>query len=225
MTKGIEGLAAEIVRLQGELDREIERRRKALGWSLKGKLVAFEQGLVAEQRKLRIGLAPYFSRASLATVVTAPLIYSLIVPILLIDLWTSLYQAICFRAYGIVRVRRRDYIALDRSRLAYLNGIEALNCLYCSYGNGVIAYVREVASRTEQYWCPIKHAVRISAPHDRYRAFVDYGDAEGYRQRLDAFRTALRDETGPDEVDPGKALGSVVPPSVSSRISDGSGRP
>lgn len=225
MTQRLEALAAEIVRLQGELDREIERRRKALGWSLKGRFIAFEQGLVTEQRKLRTGLAAYLRRSSLGAMLTAPVIYSMIVPLVLIDLWTSLYQAICFRAYGIVRVRRSDYIALDRGRLAYLNGIEALNCLYCSYGNGVIAYVREVSSRTEQYWCPIKHAVRISAPHDRYRAFLEYGDAEGYRGRLEAFRAALREVPGHGPDEPADAGGITPTASVSSRISGDQGAP
>lgn len=213
----MEALAEEIVRLQGELDREIERHRKSLGWSIKGRLAAFEQGLVAEQHKLRVGIASYLGRSSIGAVLTAPIIYSMIVPLVLIDLWTSLYQAICFRTYGIVRVRRSDFIALDRGRLAYLNGVEALNCLYCSYGNGVIAYVREVSSRTEQYWCPIKHAVRISAPHERYRAFLEYGDAEGYRDRLESFRSALRDEAQAQSID---ASETDVPAasSVSSRI-------
>jgi hypothetical protein len=106
----------------------------------------------------------------------------------------SLYQAVCFRAYGIPRVRRGDYIVFDRQHLAYLNAIEVLNCLFCGYANGLVAYVREVSSRTEQYWCPIKHALRISDPHRRYRQFVEYGDAEGYRERLAAFREALRTE-------------------------------
>ena len=104
----------------------------------------------------------------------------------------------CFRAYGIARVSRSDYIALDRGRLAYLNWIEALNCAYCGYGNGVIAYVREISSRTEQYWCPIKHAVRISDPHKRYYEFLEFGDAEGYRARLESFRAGLRNGTGGD---------------------------
>ena len=125
---------------------------------------------------------------------TAPVIYSMIVPFLLIDGWASLYQAICFRAYRIPRVRRGDYVVFDRRKLAYLNWIEALNCVYCGYANGVTAYVREIGSRTEQYWCPIKHALRISDPHQRYVEFLEYGDAEGYRARLDAFRNQLRDE-------------------------------
>lgn len=192
MTARMEEIAREIVRLQTELDREIERRRKVLGWSLKKHLVQFEKGLVAEQRRLRVSAARFIVRSSLGSILTAPIIYAMIVPLVLLDLWASVYQAICFRAYGIARVRRSDYIIFDRGRLAYLNWIEALNCLYCGYGNGVIAYVREISSRTEQYWCPIKHALQISDPHRRYYQFLEFGDAQGYRARLDAFRAALR---------------------------------
>ncbi len=192
MTARMHELASEIVRLQVELDREIEQRRKILGWRLKARIVEFEHGVTLEHRRLRANVAGFLARSSLIVVVTAPVIYSLIIPFMLIDAWASLYQAICFRAYRIPRVRRRDYILLDRGHLAYLNWIEALNCLYCGYGNGVVGYVREIAARTEQYWCPIKHALRVSDPHQRYYQFLDYGDAEGYRARLGEFRERLR---------------------------------
>jgi hypothetical protein len=117
------------------------------------------------------------------------------VPIALLDLWISVYQAICFRAFGIARVRRSAYIVIDRQHLAYLNAIEKLNCVYCGYANGVFAYVREIAGRTEQYWCPIRHARRVRAPHIHYRHFVDYGDADGYRRRLIPLRQDLTEET------------------------------
>ena len=200
MTARMKELAREIVRLQTELDREIEKRRRALGWSIRERLVRFEDGIVAQQRQFRVGLAGFIKRAPLATILSAPIIYSMIVPLVLLDIWASVYQAVCFRAYDISRVRRSDFIALDRGRLAYLNWIEALNCAYCGYGNGVIAYVREISSRTEQYWCPIKHAVRISDPHQRYYEFLEFGDAEGYRARLESFRAGLREpeKGGPD---------------------------
>ena len=192
MTARLEALAAEIVRLQGELDREIEKQRTTLGWRLRAGLVEFEDGLVTQHRRFRQGMARFLGGASFGTVATAPVIYSLIIPLVLIDAWASLYQAVCFRAWGIVRAPRSHYVVLDRGRLAYLNGIEAVNCVFCEYANGVIAYVREIASRTEQYWCPIKHALRITDPHERYARFLEYGDAEGYRARLEAFRVALR---------------------------------
>jgi hypothetical protein len=126
------------------------------------------------------------------TVLTAPVIYSLAVPFVVMDAWVSFYQAVCFRAWGIARVRRSRYFAIDRHKLAYLNGIEKLNCLFCSYANGLIAYVREIAARTEQYWCPIHHARRVRHPHDYYKAFAPYGDPEAYHRVLPRLRQSLR---------------------------------
>jgi hypothetical protein len=128
---------------------------------------------------------------------TAPVIYSLLLPILLLDLWASLYQQICFRVYGIARVRRSDYLVIDRDLLPYLDPVDKLNCAFCGYANGVIAYVREIASRTEQYWCPIKHAHAPASVHRRYRRFAPYGDARAYRRRAAALRAQLRARAGP----------------------------
>jgi len=191
-------LATEIVRLQGELDREIEARRKVLGWEFKKGVVEFDQGITMVHRKLRVGMTKFLARSPIATILVSPVIYSMVLPILLVDIWASLYQAICFRVYRIPQVRRSDFVVIDRERLAYLNWIEALNCVYCDYGNGAIAYVREIASRTEQYWCPIKHALKITDPHQRYYQFLEYGDADGYRARLDQFRDQLRTDPKQD---------------------------
>lgn len=191
MTQRMKEIARTIVELQVELDREIEFRRRALGVRVHDRLVEFERGIVIEQRKLKTSVRVFLARSSFGVIITAPVIYSMLLPLVLLDIWISVYQAICFRAYGIARVERRDYIAFDRGRLAYLNWVEALNCAYCAYANGVIAYAREIGSRTEQYWCPIKHALRISDPHQRYYEFLEFGDAEGYRTRLAAFRELL----------------------------------
>ncbi len=191
----MQDLASEILRLQEELEHEIAERRQSLGWHvIKEKLIEFEEGVKAGHRRLRITIPRFLINSTAATVATAPLIYSLVIPFALLDLWMSLYQAVCFRVYGIPLVRRAQYVVIDRQHLAYLNGIEILNCVYCGYANGVIAYVREIASRTEQYWCPIKHALRVKDPHQRYFEFLEYGDAEGYRRRLMEFRDRLRAE-------------------------------
>ena len=191
MTQRMKEIARTIVELQVELDREIEFRRRALGVRVHDRLVEFERGIVIEQRKLKTSVRAFLARSSFGANITAPVIYSMLLPLVLLDIWISVYQAVCFRAYGIARVERRDYIAFDRGRLAYLNWVEALNCAYCAYANGVIAYAREIGSRTEQYWCPIKHALKISDPHQRYYEFLEFGDAEGYRTRLAAFRELL----------------------------------
>lgn len=134
---------------------------------------------------------------------TSPVIYSLIIPFALADLWVSLYQAICFRAYGIEQVRRARYFALDRAKLPYLNTLEKLNCAYCTYVQGVIAYVREIAARTEQYWCPIKHAEERPDAHERYASFAAYGAAAELAERKSQLRAELQRDK--------RSLGSLAP--------------
>jgi hypothetical protein len=139
-------------------------------------------------RRLRQSIPSFLAESSVLNLMTAPLIYSLVLPLVLLDLWVTVFQALTFRIYGIPTIRRRQYFVIDRHRLAYLNGIEKLHCFYCSYANGLFAYAREIAARTEQYWCPIKHARRVRDEHSRYQRFVEYGDAESYRRRLAALR-------------------------------------
>ena len=198
MNEKLIGIVDQIQKLQGELDREIAKRRKDLGYSLSGHLVEFEKAAAEGHRALRIGVLKYLREAGILAVLTAPVIYAVVVPILILDVSVTLYQHICFRAYRIPRVRRADYMIFDRQHLRYLNWIEALNCLYCSYANGVIAYAREIAGRTEKYWCPIKHAFRAQDPHQHYFEFLDYGDADGYRARLADFRARLAEAGSKD---------------------------
>ncbi|MGE0447931.1 MAG: hypothetical protein AB7P99_22100, partial [Vicinamibacterales bacterium] len=122
---------------------------------------------------------------------TTPVIYALLVPFVFVDVSVRLYEAVCFPIYGIASVQRAAYFVHDRYRLPYLTAVERLNCLYCSYVNGVLGYVQEVASRTELYWCPIKHARSARSPHARYRQFADYGDAMAYHRGLPTFRASL----------------------------------
>ena len=63
--------------------------------------------------------------------------------------------------------------------------------MYCGYGNGLIEYIREIFARTEQYWCPIKHAKRAQKTHPYVELFSDYGDAEHYKERLAELRKQL----------------------------------
>ena len=192
MSVDIDALSAEIRKLEQKLEAEFARRRAGLRFGLERGRVVFEQEVVRRHKQMRTHVARYIFGARLATILTAPVIYSLIIPIALLDLWVSLYQAICFRAYRIPQVKRGRYMIFDRAALGYLNAIEKLNCAYCSYANGVFAYAREVGSRTEQYWCPIKHAKRAYGAHPRYAAFEDYGDGAVYREHLMAQRAAVR---------------------------------
>jgi hypothetical protein len=150
-----------------------------------------ERDLQRAERRLKQNIPSYLLESRPLNLLAAPMIYSMIVPIAILDIWISIYQFVCFPLFGISRVRRRDYIVIDRHRLSYLNGIEKLNCVYCGYANGVFGFVREITARTEQYWCPIQHRRRPRNTHARYRRFLKYGDGEGYRRRLPELRRGL----------------------------------
>jgi len=192
MENEIDDLVRKLVRLEDEIERRIEAQRAQFRYRMEARRAIFEEGVLRQHRKIRTGLLTFLRTSPLAALIVAPAVYGLIVPLVLLDLSVTVFQWVCFTAWGMERIRRADYVIVDRHRLAYLNGIEKLNCAYCGYANGVIAYAREAASRSEQYWCPIKHALRVRTPHHRYRGFVDYGDAEGFRARLDALRAAVR---------------------------------
>lgn len=193
MTPRIAELLSRIQTLEDELAQELDKGLSLHGFSLKGKIIAFEREVIERHRTLRLGLVRYLTQSSLPTQLSAVVIYSLVIPLVLLDGWVSLYQTICFRIYGIPQVGRSGYVVFDRHHLAYLNWLEATNCAFCGYANGVIAYAREIAGRTEQYWCPIKHAALIRDPHQRYLKFLEYGDAENYRTQLEEYRRKLRE--------------------------------
>jgi hypothetical protein len=189
MPPTLEDLLARIKDLENQVDDEYARLRAAF----EERRNALAGRFLELQRRQKVGLWRYLRGARLAVLLTAPIIYSGWVAFLLLDLFVSVYQAVCFPIYGIPKVRRADYLVFDRGDLPYLNIIEKFNCFYCSYGNGVVAFAREVAARTEQYWCPIKHARRLHGAHERYPRFFEHGDAEAFRQGLER----LRQQYGP----------------------------
>lgn len=189
MKSKIDELLERIAALQDELEAEYRNTREE--WERKKTELADE--FLRQQRRYKTSLFRFLVRSRILVLLTAPVIYAGWVPFLLMDVFVTIYQTICFPVYRIPRVKRRDYIVFDREDLPYLNLIEKFNCFYCSYGNGVAAYTREVAARTEQYWCPIKHARRIRSAHDRYPKFFDYGDAEAYKQGLQRLRRQYED--------------------------------
>lgn len=182
MASSIDQLMGQIATLQAELEAELAIQRANLNYTLRSGRIRFEQEVLRAHKAMRVNLTRYVLNAGVMHVVTAPVIYSLIVPLVLLDIFVSLYQAVCFPVYGIEKVKRGDYLIFDRYHLAYLNLLEKINCAYCSYGNGLLGYTREIAGRTEQYFCPIKHAKRVVAAHEGYDRFAEFGDAAAFRK-------------------------------------------
>ena len=188
----LDDLLARLSQLEEEFEQKIEAQRASFRYELEKGRAVFERSVIAEHRRIKTGLVHFLRGSTLGCLLLSPFIYFLIVPLVLLDFSVWLFQTVCFSVWGIEHVRRSDYVILDRHRLAYLNGIEKLNCFYCGYANGLIAYVQEIAGRTEQYWCPIKHALRTKSAHRRYRDFVEFGDAEAFHARLEEFRDQVR---------------------------------
>lgn len=162
-------------------------------YELRGRAVWFSEEMKREHRRLKTSMWRYIRHSRFFVAITAPLIYGCVIPFLLLDLFVTSYQAFSFPIYGIPKVRRSDYLMFDRGKLCYLNLLERLNCQYCAYANGLLAYVVEVAARTEQHWCPIKHAHKNLAPHSRYSHFLPYGNANVYRERIEEVRQDFGD--------------------------------
>ena len=191
MNDRIHQLLTQMATLEGDLREALHEQETSMLFEIRGKRVEFEHSVRQAHRRLKTGLFRWLVSNRPQNLITGPIIYSMIIPLLILDLCVTLYQALCFPIYRIARVRRANYIVLDRQHLEYLNFIEKFHCTYCGYASGLVAYAYEIVARTEEYFCPIKHARRILGTHSRYPRFLDYGEAADYEARLEEYRIAL----------------------------------
>lgn len=191
MKSRISELLEEIREREEELEDAIKTHEVEFLYRLEGTKIKFEQVVEEAHRKLKVGIFQWLRKSNPVNILSAPVIYAMIFPFMLLDLTISIYQLICFSLYNIQKVDRKKYIVIDRQNLSYLNSIEKLNCMYCGYVNGLISYSCEIVARTEQYWCPIKHAKKVLGSHRRYAYFSDFGDPIDYHKHLLKMRELL----------------------------------
>ena len=194
MNERIRNLLDQMAALEAELRVAVQEQESSVLFKIHGKRVEFERTVKEAHRRLKSGFFHWLVTYRPQNLLTGPIIYGMIVPLVILDLFVSFYQMVCFPIYRVPQVRRGDYIVVDRQHLEYLNFVEKFHCTYCAYGSGLILYVAEIMARTEQYFCPIKHARKIVGTHARYARFLDYGEAADYEARLEAFRIALEKE-------------------------------
>lgn len=193
MNDKIKQLLSQISDIEDEIEKVINERQEQILYFYEDGKIKFKEGIEDAHKQLKTTVFKYILDSELRNLLSTPFIYSMIIMFVALDVSVTLYQAICFRLYKIKRVKRKTYIIIDRHKLMHLNSLERFNCIYCGYGNGVLSYAREVASRTEQYWCPIKHARKVIGRHSRYHDFIDFGDADNYYERLEEYRQKLAD--------------------------------
>ena len=201
MDDRIQQLLNQMTALEDELRTALSEQQSSLFFQIKGKRVEFEKSLKQTHRKLKKNFFCWLVTDRPQNLITGPIIYSMIIPLLVTDLFITFYQLTCFPIYGIKKVRRADYIIFDRHNLQYLNFIEKFHCTYCAYGSGMIAYISEIVARTEQYFCPIKHARKILGTHARYALFLDFDAAQNYEAKLEEHRVALNNEAKKGELE------------------------
>lgn len=194
MNDRIQQLLDQITALEDDLRAALSEQPSTMFFQIKGKRVEFERSIKETHRRLKRNFFRWLITDRPQNLITGPIIYAMIIPLIITDIFITFYQLTCFPIYGIKKVRRGDYIIFDRQQLSYLNFIEKFHCTYCAYGTGMIAYISEIVGRTEQYFCPIKHARKILSTHSRYARFLDYGDAEDYEAKLEQYRRALGNE-------------------------------
>lgn len=194
MNNRVQQLLEQITVLEDELRTALSEQPSNIYFQIKGKRVEFEQSVREAHRRMKTSFFRWLISYRPQNLLTGPVIYAMIVPLVITDIFISFYQLTCFPIYGIKKVRRGDYIIFDRQQLGYLNFIEKFHCTYCAYGSGMIAYISEIVARTEQYFCPIKHARKVLGTHARYARFLEFGEAEDYEAKLEEFRQQLAQE-------------------------------
>jgi len=195
-TNEIDEITKKIKILEDELIEEFKQKEQEFFYKIENEKVKFEERIIKDGKSKIISSIKYLSSFPVGVILTIPFIWSMMIPALLADISVSIYQYICFPIYKIPKVKRKDYVIMDRYNLFYLDKVEKINCWYCEYFNGVVAYVREVAARTEQFWCPIKHSKPLKNKHSRYDNFFDYGDYKKYRKLLEKRRSDFQDLEG-----------------------------
>jgi hypothetical protein len=206
MNENIRRILSEISELEEELASVIDEQQERLHYRIEGSRIRFEENLRRIHHELKTGVLPWLRESELRNIVSAPFIYVMIVPFVMLDVFLFVYQSVCFPLYRIPKVKRSNYVVVDRHHLGYLNAIEKVNCMFCGYVDGLLSYTRQIVSRTEMYWCPIKHARKVLDPHRRYARFTDFGVGEDYEAHVTGMRKELsaegRGKPSADEVVP-----------------------
>ncbi len=206
MNENIRRILSEISELEEELASVIDEQQERLHYRIEGSRIRFEENLRRIHHELKTGVLPWLRKSELRNIASAPFIYLMMVPFVMLDVFLFVYQSVCFPLYRIPKVRRSNYVVVDRHHLGYLNAIEKVNCMFCGYVDGLLSYTRQIVSRTEMYWCPTKHARKVLEPHRRYSRFTDFGVGEDYEAHVTGMRKELsaegRGNPSADEVVP-----------------------
>ncbi len=188
MNENIKEMIEEIETMKKKLGEEITRQEENVNYEISNGYIKFEKEMFNSQKQNMMHLWDWFREIPLQQLLSAPVVYMMIIPAVVLDIMLFVYHNVVSRVFKIKFRKRSDYVVFDRQYLGYLNVVEKLNCLYCAYFNGVMQYASSIAGRTELYFCPIKHAKKIAYKHEFYHTFLPYGDGNEYQKTLKELR-------------------------------------
>ena len=184
MHSRIKEILEKMEQLNEALKKKHSRLAEKYGFLIEEKKITFLKKIKERNRRFKIPAWKYAIPKNIRHFLSIPFIYSMIIPALVLDLFITVYHYAAFSLYKIPKVKRGEYIVYDRQFLDYLNWVQKIHCIYCTYVNGLFAYSLEIAARTERYWCPIKAARKPRFSHGWYKDFADYGDPEEWNKKF-----------------------------------------
>lgn len=184
MNQSLKDILEKIGTLNKQLSEMYNQLAAKYDFSAIGRKIIFSKETKKRNKLFKIPAWKYAVPQHIRHLLSMPFIYMMIVPALILDIFISLYHAVAFPLYHIPKVKRREFIVYDRQFLDYLNWIQKIHCIYCTYVNGLFAYAVEIAGRTERYWCPIKAARKPKFNHGWYSDFADYGNPEEWQDKF-----------------------------------------
>ena len=114
MNERIAQLLGQMAALEEELRAAVHQQESRMFFQIKGKRVEFERSVRDAHRKLRKNFFRWLVTNRPQNLITGPVIYAMILPLMMVDFFVSFYQWACFPIYGVAKVRRSDYIVFDR---------------------------------------------------------------------------------------------------------------
>jgi len=192
MNDKIREIVEEIEAMKVKLGEEIADHESHISYEIQNGYVKFEKDVLDKQKENIKNLLAFFREVPPVQFLTAPIMYGMVIPAVVLDVIIFIYQQVVFRIFKFKFLKRSDYIVFDHHYLGYLNSVEKLNCVYCSYINGLMQYASAIAARTEFYFCPIKHAKKIAYQNDYYHEYLMYGDEVDYQKKLKELRNKFQ---------------------------------
>ncbi len=120
-------LLEKIKEIETKIEDLLDAGKEKFSYEIKqGKAVFTKEVLKLQQYESK-NIFVYIIQTPIPKLLSAPIVYSMIFPIIILDIFLTIYQWICFPIYKIKKIKRKDHIVMDRHRLKYLNSIEKVN--------------------------------------------------------------------------------------------------